>query len=93
MKLQVTVGSFKHNEYVTGCGWVGTELYSCSDDKTVHKISSEGDDQGTVTTLESYPTDLHWFPSGKKRAHLSVVLHHKKDEIHRTNVAYIATVF
>mmetsp|Transcript_38252 Transcript_38252/g.94004 ORF Transcript_38252/g.94004 Transcript_38252/m.94004 type:complete len:765 (-) Transcript_38252:162-2456(-) len=67
MRLQVSEGSFKHAEYVTGCGWVGAELYTCSDDKTVHKLTSEGDGQGTVTSLEACPTDLHWFPSGNKR--------------------------
>lgn len=64
MKLQITNGSFKHAEYVTGCGWVGAELYTCSDDKTVRKLSPEGDDLGLVTQLESCPTSLHWFPSG-----------------------------
>ena len=67
MHLQVTPGSHKHSQYVTGCGWVGTELYTCSDDKTVHKISADGDDLGKVTDLDSCPTDLHWFPSGENR--------------------------
>jgi intraflagellar transport protein 80 len=67
MRLQVTPATFKHSQYVTGCGWVGNELYTCSDDKTVHKVSSDGEDQGKVTDLDSCPTDLHWFPSGNKR--------------------------
>lgn len=67
MRLQVSAGSFKHSQYVTGCGWVGNELYTCSDDKTVQKISSDGDDQGKVADLVSCPTDLHWFPSGEGR--------------------------
>ena len=67
MRLQVSLGNFRHAEYVTGCGWVGNELFTCSDDKTVHKINAEGESAGVVATLESYPTDLHWFPSGNKR--------------------------
>ena len=65
MRLQVTSGSFKHEQYVTGCGWTGSELYTCSDDKTVHKLTPEGDDAGKVVELKSCPTDLHWYPSGK----------------------------
>mmetsp|Transcript_40835 Transcript_40835/g.96743 ORF Transcript_40835/g.96743 Transcript_40835/m.96743 type:complete len:767 (+) Transcript_40835:180-2480(+) len=68
MRLQVTSAAFKHADFVTGCGFVGSDLYTCSDDKTVRKINADGEDGGQVgETLKSYPTDMHWFPSASKK--------------------------
>eukprot|EP00277_Geminigera_cryophila_P012189 CAMPEP_0179437838 /NCGR_PEP_ID=MMETSP0799-20121207/21652_1 /TAXON_ID=46947 /ORGANISM="Geminigera cryophila, Strain CCMP2564" /LENGTH=735 /DNA_ID=CAMNT_0021219017 /DNA_START=155 /DNA_END=2363 /DNA_ORIENTATION=- len=67
MRLQLTEGNFKHTDFVTACGWVGNDLYTCCDDKIVHKLTSEGEDGGNVVTLESFPTDMHWFPSANKK--------------------------
>jgi intraflagellar transport protein 80 len=67
MRLQLTVGNFKHSDFVTACGWVGNDLYTCCDDKVVHKLTAEGDLGGDVVTLESFPTDMHWFPSANKK--------------------------
>ena len=46
---------------------MGNDLYTCCDDKIVHKLTSEGEDGGNVVTLESFPTDMHWFPSANKK--------------------------
>lgn len=67
MRLQLTSGNFKHNDFVTACGWVGNDLYTCCDDKVVHKITAEGDHAGEVVSLESFPTDMHWCPSSNKK--------------------------
>ena len=67
MRLQLSPGNFRHSDFVTACGWVGNDLYTCCDDKIVHKISAEGDHAGQVVTLESFPTDMHWFPSGSSK--------------------------
>jgi hypothetical protein len=67
MRLQVSTAAFKHKEFVTGCGFAGSDLYTCSDDKTIRKIKSDGEDGGQIgETLASFPTDLHWCPSASK---------------------------
>jgi intraflagellar transport protein 80 len=67
MRLQLTAGNYKHTDFVTACGWVGNDLYTSCDDKIIHKITAEGDHGGDVVTLDSYPTDMHWFPSANKK--------------------------
>mmetsp|Transcript_42074 Transcript_42074/g.98677 ORF Transcript_42074/g.98677 Transcript_42074/m.98677 type:complete len:767 (-) Transcript_42074:943-3243(-) len=68
MRLQVAVGTFKQEDFITGCGWAGNELYTCGDDKKVHKINAEGDSGDVIIKdLDSYPTDFHWLPSGDKK--------------------------
>ncbi len=65
MRLQVSIGTFKQSDFITGCGWAGSELYTCGDDKKVHKINAEGDSgDAVINELESFPTDFHWLPSG-----------------------------
>ena len=67
MRLQLAAGNFVHSDFVTACGWAGSDLYTCCDDKAVHQITAEGDHVKEVTKeLTGFPTDLHWFPSANK---------------------------
>eukprot|EP00953_Heterococcus_sp_UTEX-ZZ885_P008920 5292-Heterococcus_DN1.PRE.2 len=43
------------------------ELYSISDDKTVHRWDMAGEPVGRVTALEAYGTTLSWFPAVGKQ--------------------------
>jgi len=76
MRLKVSqLASNHHTEAVTACAWAPTnELFTCSDDKTVCRWNMEGELLGTVATLDTYVTDMHWFPSiGRQVADMFVV--------------------
>ena len=65
MRLEVSLANYRHKEFVTGSGWVGNDLFTCSDDKTVHRLSQDEGSAQVVAELESFPTDIHFFPSGE----------------------------
>ncbi|GBG65480.1 hypothetical protein CBR_g51075 [Chara braunii] len=58
----------KRDQLVAAVGWNSSnELYSCSDDRTVHKWNMNGEAMGKACEIDSYYTDMHWYPSGSKR--------------------------
>jgi intraflagellar transport protein 80 len=68
MKLQVKLCTRVHKEMVAAIAWTPeNELYSISDDKTVHRWDMAGEPIGRVTALEAYGTTLSWFPAVGKQ--------------------------
>jgi len=63
-------GTHKHTSMVTAVGWSKNankqyELFSCSDDKTIQKWHIEGSNEGQISTIDAYCTNMHWVPGGK----------------------------
>jgi len=54
-----------HSPVVSGISWTSNgELYSTSDDKTVHRWAGTGDPQGRICQLPSSTTHLELQPAG-----------------------------
>lgn len=69
MRLKVAAPQTHHKDMVTALCWTPTnELYTCSDDGSVSKWDLDGEHQGKVCDLDSYVTDMHWFPSVGKQS-------------------------
>uniref|UniRef100_A0A7S0RGA6 Intraflagellar transport protein 80 homolog n=1 Tax=Pyramimonas obovata TaxID=1411642 RepID=A0A7S0RGA6_9CHLO len=70
MRLKITQSAANiHQDLVSAAGWTPTnELFSCSDDQTIYKWDMTGDAVGKVCDIESYFTDLHWYPVRNKQA-------------------------
>ncbi|KAG5191643.1 intraflagellar transport protein 80 [Tribonema minus] len=68
MKLQLKVCAAVHKEMVTAVAWTpDNELFTVSDDRTVHRWDMAGEPLGKVTTTEPYGTSMSWFPSVSKQ--------------------------
>jgi len=68
MRLKLTVPPAVHTDVVSAVGWnISNDLFSASDEKTVYKWDINCESQGKACTLDSYCTDLHWFPVASKR--------------------------
>ncbi|PNH11834.1 Intraflagellar transport protein 80 [Tetrabaena socialis] len=69
MRLKVKQGSAQvHSELTAALGWnVWNELYSCSDDQTIHKWNMLGEPEQKVCQVDAYYTDLHWYPMSSKK--------------------------
>lgn len=51
-----------HTELVSALGWnVSNELYSCSDDQSIHKWNMEGRPDGKVPESRWRTKDNSWF--------------------------------
>ena len=49
MRLKAKAGQPVHTELAGACGWsVWNELFSCSDDQTIHKWNLGGEPEGKV---------------------------------------------
>ena len=58
----------KHSEIVTGVSWsAANELLSVGDDKKIWLWNVEGEPQVQVTEMDSFCTELLWFPSVQGR--------------------------
>lgn len=68
MKLKIQQASANvHQDLVTAVGWnVFNELYSCSDDKSIARWDMNGEAGGKVADMESFVTDMQWFPGASK---------------------------
>eukprot|EP00976_Prorocentrum_cordatum_P059995 1175725-Prorocentrum_minimum.AAC.3 len=65
----MNLNSCTDQDLVAAAGWTPTnELFSCSDDQTIYKWDMTGDAVGKVCDIESYFTDLHWYPVRNKQA-------------------------
>ncbi|CAM9682340.1 unnamed protein product [Pylaiella littoralis] len=75
MKLQLKCCTGVHKEMVTAVAWTPeNELYSMSDDSTIHRWDGCGDSAGKVAGLDAYVTSVSWFPSsGNKNKRTSDV--------------------
>lgn len=52
----------------TAVAWSNSnELYSCSDDKAIWKWSMNCEPISKLCDVDTYITDIHWFPSHSKR--------------------------
>eukprot|EP00752_Nemacystus_decipiens_P011443 g10162.t1 len=69
MKLELRCRGEVHTEMVTAVAWTpDNELYSMSDDNTIHRWDGGGDPAGKVAGLDAYVTSVSWFPnSGSKK--------------------------
>ncbi|KAG2494842.1 hypothetical protein HYH03_007082 [Edaphochlamys debaryana] len=69
MRLKVKQGSAQvHSELTGAVGWnVWNELFSCSDDQTIHKWNMLGEPEQKVCQLDAYFTDIHWYPVSSKK--------------------------
>ncbi|KAJ9526633.1 hypothetical protein QJQ45_017601 [Haematococcus lacustris] len=68
MRLKVKAATSVHSEIASACGWsVWNELFTCSDDQTIHKWNSIGESEGKVCQLDAYFTDIHWYPLSSKK--------------------------
>lgn len=69
MRLTVKQSSATvHTELTGALGWnVWNELFSCSDDQTIHKWNMLGEPEQKVAQLDAYFTDLHWYPVNSKK--------------------------
>ncbi|MEW5301900.1 MAG: hypothetical protein WDW36_004725 [Sanguina aurantia] len=70
MKLKVQQASSNvHPELCATVGWnVWNELFSASDDQTIHKWNMLGEPEAKVCNLDAYFTDLHWYPVSSKKS-------------------------
>ncbi|GMH38669.1 hypothetical protein BSKO_06553 [Bryopsis sp. KO-2023] len=68
MKLNVEVQTSPvHTDLVSALGWNrANELFTCSDDHTIHRWNSTGQPEGKVCGLEAFVTDMHWYPVSSK---------------------------
>lgn len=68
MRLQLKGNASVHRDMVTAVAWTpDNELYSISDDKTIHKWDMGGEPRGKVTTIDGYGTSISWFPAVGKQ--------------------------
>ena len=69
MRLKLTATQSHHKDMVTALCWTPTnELFTCSDDGSISKWDLDGEHQGKVCDLDTYVTDMSWFPSVGKQA-------------------------
>lgn len=56
----------KHTDIVSCIGWTNTgELFSVSDDMTMHKWDINGEPDSKVMDLDVPVVDMDWFPTAK----------------------------
>ncbi|KAK9814722.1 hypothetical protein WJX72_010508 [[Myrmecia] bisecta] len=69
MRLQLTQPRVQvHKELASAVGWsISNELFSTSDDHTIHSWKASGEHSGQVCSLDAYSTDLHWYPCASRR--------------------------
>jgi intraflagellar transport protein 80 len=64
MKLNISVKAGEHSDIATSVAWSNeNNLFSCSDDKTITKWSSDGAPLSKITSVQSFTTGISWFPS------------------------------
>eukprot|EP00798_Chlamydomonas_sp_ICE-L_P008266 gene8266-1535_t len=69
MHLKIKQPSTVHTDIVGAVGFnVWGELFSAADDHNIHKWNAIGEPEGKVCGLDSYYTDLHWYPVSSKKA-------------------------
>ena len=69
MRFRLSQTTSAHTEIVSVVGWnANNECYSFSDDKSTYKWDGEGELGGKVCDLDSYVTDMHWFPAHNRQA-------------------------
>lgn len=76
INVYIVIVVFYHvdKDVCTAVGWSAiNELVSCSDDKTILKWNLNGEMNSKVGDLDSFVTDMHWFPSYNKRANPSAM--------------------
>ena len=69
MQLKVSQHpSNKHSEIVTGVSWSGSnELVTVSDDRKLWLWNVEGEPQSQLCEVDTFCTELRWFPSAQGR--------------------------